>query len=88
MRFSGGLSFWISGRPSQQWTGTRSGVPRWKAIRVRSAVFTAALLLLSGVEAGSSSDTLAHPIEPYGAQSSTNMRHCRLPTMRSEWLVD
>jgi glyoxylase-like metal-dependent hydrolase (beta-lactamase superfamily II) len=30
----------ISGNPSQQWIGTRSGVPRSKAMRVRSAVFT------------------------------------------------
>ena len=34
----------ISGSPSQQWNGTRSGVPRSKAIRVRSAVFTVVLL--------------------------------------------
>ena len=42
--FSGGRSFLISGSPSQQWNGTRSGVPRSKAIRVRSAVFTVVLL--------------------------------------------
>ena len=45
---SAGRSFLISGSPSQQWTGTRSGVPRWKAIRVRSAVFTVDLLFVWG----------------------------------------
>ncbi len=44
-RLVGGLSFLISGSPSQQWIGTRSGVPRWNAMRVRSAVFTFATLL-------------------------------------------
>ena len=37
---SGRRSFLIIGSPSQQWIGTRSGVPRSKAMRVRSAVFT------------------------------------------------
>ena len=46
---SAGRSFLISGSPSQQWTGTRSGVPRWKAMRVRSAVFTVDLLFLRNV---------------------------------------
>ena len=44
IRLSAGLSSLISGSPSQQWNGTRSGTPRWKATRVRSAVFIDCLL--------------------------------------------
>src|SRR5436309_58469 len=40
MVLSAGLRPRIRGSPSQQWTGTRSGVPRSNAMRVRSAVFT------------------------------------------------